>query len=74
MNGKTFTVNAVSNFAWYDTKGEALKKVNELQKQGITAYFGGKYARSKQKYHDLKIAAICHNQWDGSGLPWVVAW
>lgn len=74
MENKTITVDMVHHFSWCDTKGEALKKVRELQKQGITAYFGGKYARSKQKYHDLKIAAIYQGKWGGSGLPWVVAW
>lgn len=71
---KALNVNDINNFAWYLTKKDVLKKVKELQEQGIIVYYGGKNAKSKQVYHDIKIAAIYHNQWDGSNQPWVVAW
>ena len=74
MTRKTITVDMVHNFAWYDTRAEALRKVRELEKQGIACYLGGKHAKSKFMYLDIKIAAIQHNCWSGSDSPWVVAW
>lgn len=74
MAHNTITVDMVHNFAWYEDRRNALKKVNELKKQGIPVYCGGKRAKSKFTYLDIKTAAIYHNRWNGSGLPWVVAW
>lgn len=74
MTHKTITVDMVHNFAWYDTRTEALRKVRELEKQGIVCYLGGKRAKSKFTYLDIKIAAIQHNLWSGGDSPWVVAW
>lgn len=74
MTHKTITADMVHNFAWYDTRVEALKKVRELEKQGVACYLGGKYAKSKFAYLDIKIAAIQNNCWSGSGSLWVVAW
>lgn len=70
------TIRDVNQFEWYDTKAEALSRAKAIEKQGKPAYIGGKRARSKCKfrYHDLKIAAIYHNAWTGSGKPWVIAW
>jgi hypothetical protein len=48
--------------------------VAELKKQGISAYFGGRRSQSRFTYNDIKIAAIHHNTWSGSNMPWVVAW
>ena len=74
MTHTTITVNMVHNFSWYEDRSDALKKVNDLKKQGVAVYYGGKHAKSKFTYHDLKIAAIYQNKWNGSNLPWVVAW
>ena len=64
----------INRFEWYYSRGEALIRAAELKKQGITVYIGGKRARNSYNYHDIKIAAICHNAWNGSNIPWVVAW
>lgn len=74
MTHKTITVDMVHNFAWYEDRRDALKKVQELKNQGITCYYGGKRAKSWATYADIKIAAIHNNCWDGSDSPWVVAW
>lgn len=74
MVHKTIKVNDVSNFAWYDTRAEAMKKVKELEKEGITPFIGGKRAKSWATYGDIKTAAIYQNRWTGSGSPWIVAW
>ena len=74
MVHKTIAADMVHNFAWYDTREEVLRKVRELEKQGIASYYGGKRAKSKFTYHDIKIAAIHNNCWSGSDSPWVVAW
>jgi hypothetical protein len=74
MTHKTITVDMVHNFEWFYDRGEALKKVKKLNKQGVTAYCGGKRAKSKFTYLDLTTAAIEHGQWNEQHLPWIVAW
>lgn len=74
MEHKTITVNMVHHFEWYDTRIEALKRVKALNAQGILVYYGGKRAKSKFTYLDIKIAAIYQDKWNGNDCPWVVAW
>lgn len=74
MTHTTITHRDVNRFEWCYSKKDALHRVAELKKQGIPAYFGGKRAQSRFTYNDIKIAAICHNAWSGSDMPWVVAW
>lgn len=74
MTHITVTHRDVNRFEWYYNRKEALSRAAELKKQGITVYIGGKRARNSYNYHDIKVAAICHNEWSGSGMPWVVAW
>ena len=74
MTHNTIKVNDVSNFWWFETRAEAMKKVKELEREGIKAHVGGKRAKSWVTYGDIKSAAIYQNKWSGSGMPWVVAW
>ena len=74
MNQKTITVTDVNNFAWFNSKKEAMDYARRLKQEGHTVYCGGKRAQSWLKYHDIQIAAIYHNKWSGSSMPWVVAW
>ena len=74
MAHETIKVNSVNNFAWFDTKNEAVRKMNELSKRGLDVKIGGKRAKSWADYLDIKSAAICQNKWSGSGMPWVIAW
>ena len=74
MTHITITHRDVNRFEWCYSKKEALGRAAALKKQGIPAYFGGKRAKSRFAYNDIKIAAICHNAWNGGNLPWVVAW
>lgn len=74
MEHKTVTVDMVHNFAWCDTRKEALETVKRLEAQGITVYYGGKHAKSKFTYLDIKIAAIYQDKWSGNDCPWIVAW
>ena len=74
MTHETIKVNDVSNFAWFDDRADAIKKANELKAKGVNAKIGGKNAKSKFTYFDIRSAAICQNKWSGSGMKWVVAW
>ena len=74
MTHTTITSKDVNQFEWFDTRAEALNRAKTLEKQGIPTYIGGKRARKKFNYLDIKIAAIYHNKWSGSNKPWVVAW
>ena len=68
------TCRDVNRFEWFDRRKDALHWLSVLQKQGITAYCGGKRAHNPFVYRDIKIAAILHNAWNGYDYPWVVAW
>lgn len=74
MTHKTIQVSEVKNFAWFDTKSEAVKYAREVEAEGGTVFIGGKRAKSWATYKDIVIAAIYQNRWTGSGSPWVVAW
>ena len=74
MTHETICVNDVSHFAWFDDRKEAVAKAKELSKLGYDVKIGGKRAKSKFNYYDIKSAAIHQNKWSGSGMPWVVAW
>lgn len=74
MTHEVIKVTDVSHFEFFETKREMDERAKELQKQGIVFHFGGKRSQSRQTYHDIVIAAIYHNHWSGSGLPWVIAW
>ena len=71
---KTITHKEVNQFEWYDSKKEALRQATKLNKQGINPYIAGKRARIGCNYHDMKIAAIMHNKWNGNEKPWIIAW
>jgi len=74
MTRNTIKVNEVSNYWFFETRAEAMKKVKALEKEGIKAYIGGKRAKSWVTYFDILRAAIYQNKWSSSGMPWVVAW
>lgn len=74
MTHETITVDMVHNFAWFENRTDAIKKAKELSKLGHTVYIGGKRAKSKFNYFDIKSAAIYQYKWSGSGMPWVIAW
>ena len=74
MTHETIRVNDVNNFAWFETKSEAVKRARELSKLGLDVKLGGKRAKSWANYFDIKSAAVCQNKWSGSGMPWVIAW
>lgn len=74
MAHETIMVNSVNNFAWFETKGEAVRKMKELSKLGLDVKIGGKRAKSWANYLDIKSAAIYQNKWSGSDMPWVIAW
>lgn len=73
MTHTTITHKDVNRFAWYNSRKEALSMATILRGKGIQVYIGGKRANSYH-YHDIKIAAIYHNAWIGSEMPWVIAW
>lgn len=74
MNHKSITSSDVNSFVWFNSRKEAIDYVRQLKHEGRTVYYGGKRGRSKGTYHDLKMLAIYHNKWNGSGMPWVVGW
>ena len=43
-------------------------------KDGKIVYIGGKRARDKWNYHDIRMAAIIHNDQGDGNKPWVIAW
>lgn len=74
MTHETITHKDVNRFAWYNSRKEALNMAAILRSKGIKVYIGGKKAKRKYNYHDIKIAAIYQNAWFGSEMPWVIAW
>lgn len=74
MTHETIKVTDVSNFEWFDYQSEAKERAKELSKLGIDVKIGGKRAKSKFNYYDIRTAAIYQNKWSGSGMPWVIAW
>lgn len=74
MTHETIRVNDVTNFYWFDTRSDAMKKFNALNKMGYDVKIGGKRAKSWANYYDIKTAAIYQNKWSGSGSHWVVAY
>lgn len=74
MTHETITHKDVNRFAWYTSRKEALSMATILRRKGIKVYIGGKRAKNSYNYHDIKIAAIYHNAWFGSEMPWVIAW
>jgi hypothetical protein len=74
MTHETITHKDVNRFAWYTSRKEALNMAAILRSKGIQVYIGGKRARNSSNYLDIKIAAIYHNAWVGSEMPWVIAW
>ena len=74
MTHETITHKDVNRFAWYNSRKEALSMAAILMSKGIQVYIGGKKAKRKCNYLDIKIAAIYHNAWKGDEMPWVIAW
>lgn len=74
MTHKTITYRDVNQFEWYDTRIEALSRAGKLMKDGKIVYIGGKRAKDKWNYHDIRMAAIVHNDKDACDKPWVIAW
>ena len=74
MTHKNITVADVNNFAWFKYKKEAMAYARRLKREFHTVYCGGERSQSRQNYLDMKIAAIYHNKWSGSSMPWVVGW
>lgn len=74
MTHETITHKDVNRFEWYSSKKEALNMAAILRRKGIKIYIGGKRAKNPFTYHDIKIAAIYHNAWIRSEMPWVIAW
>lgn len=64
----------VNHFEWYTSRKEALSMAAILRGKEIQVYIEGKRARNSYNYHDIRIAAIYHNAWIGSEIPWVIAW
>ena len=74
MTHKTITHRDVNQFAWCDSRKEALSKAAKLMGEGKGVYIGGKKAKNKWNYHDITMAAIIHNDKGDGNKPWVVAW
>lgn len=74
MPHDTVKVTDVSHFEFFESQKEMNERAKELKKHGTLFHFGGKRAKSQQMYRDLVIASIYHDQGDGGGLPWVIAW
>ena len=58
MTHKTITHRDVNQFAWCDSRKEAISKATKLMGQGKGVYIGGKKAKNKWNYHDITMAAI----------------
>lgn len=74
MTHETITHKDVNRFEWYTSRKEALNMAAILKSKGIKVYIGGKRAKNSLNYLDIKTAAIYHNAWTGSEMPWVIAW
>lgn len=74
MTHETITHKEVNRFAWYSSRKEALNMAAILRGKGIQVYIGGKRAKRKFNYLDIKNAAIYQNKWIGDEMPWVIAW
>lgn len=74
MTHKNITVADVNNFAWFNSKKEAMAYARRLKQEFSVVYCGGKRSRSRLNYLDMKIAAIYHNKWSGRSMSWVVGW
>ena len=74
MTHETITYRVVNQFAWYDSRKEALSKAAKLKRQGKSVYIGGKRAKNKRNYIDIVIAAIIHDDKGDGSKPWVIAW
>ena len=74
MEHITVTVTTVNNFAWFESRTDALKRAKTLTENGYKVYVAGKRAKNKMTYIEIRVAAIYQNKWSGSGMPWVVAW
>mgnify|MGYP007112768922 CR=1 FL=1 len=73
MTHIAITHKDVNQFAWCDSRKEALSRAAKLKKQGITIYIAGKRARNHFDYQDIRMAAIIHND-QSANKPWVIAW
>jgi hypothetical protein len=74
MTHKTITHKDVNQFEWCDSRKEALSKAAKLMGQGKIIIIGGKRARNNYNYHDIRMAAIVHNDKGAGDKPWVIAW
>lgn len=74
MTHTTITHRDVNQFEWYDSRRDALSRAAKLKKKGIPVYIGGKRARNSYNYHDIRMAAIIHNDQGAGDKPWVIAW
>ena len=74
LTHKTITHRDVNKFAWCESRKEALNQAAKLMAQGKAVYIGGKRGKNRWNYHDIRMAAIIHNDQSASDKPWVVAW
>lgn len=74
MTHTTITHREVNKFAWCESRKEALNQAAKLMAQGKAVYIGGKRGKNRCNYHDIRMAAIIHNDQGDGNKPWVVAW